>query len=63
MKKLICLLLVTIFVCSLLTGCIGTYTCDLCGKEDFGLIVTEEIFGQEYVFCDECADAIHRWQK
>ena len=53
MKKLICVALLIIAMASMLTAC-GKFTCDICGKEKSGKKHTDELLGQEIVYCDDC---------
>ncbi len=55
MKKIICLVLVVLSVCTLFAGC-GKFDCDLCGKEKSGKKYKGEILDREVVYCKECHD-------
>lgn len=53
MKKLICLVLMTVTLAAMLCGC-GKFTCDLCGEEKSGRQYTAELFGMEITYCSDC---------
>ena len=57
MKKLICVALLIIAMASMLTAC-GKFTCDMCGKEKSGKKHTDELLGQEIVYCDDCYNGL-----
>ncbi|MBE6959711.1 MAG: hypothetical protein E7448_03185 [Ruminococcaceae bacterium] len=58
MKKLICILLIIVVLTSLLTGCIGFYTCDFCREEKFGIMHKEDVLGTEITYCDDCKETL-----
>lgn len=53
MKKIICLILVVLTLCSLLAAC-SSFECDICGEKKTGKKHTEKLFGEEIVYCDDC---------
>ena len=53
MKKFICVALLIVAMASMLTAC-GKFTCDICQKEKSGKKHTEELLGEEIVYCDDC---------
>ena len=62
MKKLLCILLILVAMTSLLAGCIGAFTCDLCGEDKFGIMHKGEIMGGEITYCDDCKEEIEKWE-
>ena len=58
MKKLICVLLLVVMMTSLLAGCIGSFTCDVCGEDKFGIYTEEEILGEKITYCSDCKDEV-----
>lgn len=57
MKKLICVLLLIVVLATLFVAC-GKFTCDLCGEEKTGKRYTEEVWGEEVTYCDDCYQAL-----
>lgn len=53
MKKFICVLLLVVMLGAMLTGC---YTCDLCGEDKIFGKNSENVYGQEVVYCDDCKE-------
>ncbi len=60
MKKIICLLLVVLTMCTLIAACSKneTFTCDVCGKTVTGHKNTATIEGETGVYCDDCKDEV-----
>ena len=50
MKRILCALILVAMLATMLTGC-GKFTCDLCNKEKSGKQYTDEIFGQQVIYC------------
>ena len=59
MKKIICLILVVLTMCSLLAAC-SSFTCDICGEKKSGNKNTENILGEEIVYCDDCKNQLEQ---
>ena len=55
MKKIIAIAVLVLSV-MMLVGC--SYKCDICGEEKSSGKHTEEILGEEVVYCDECYEAM-----
>ena len=53
MKRILCALILVAMLATMLTGC-GKFTCDLCNKEKSGKQYTDEIFGQQVIYCQDC---------
>lgn len=56
MKKIIIFVLVAVMTLSF-TSCFEKIECDICGEE-YGKskITTEKLFGEEFNYCDDCAE-------
>ena len=57
MKKIICSIVLVLATMLLLVGC-GKFTCELCGEEKSGKQYTEEILGEEVVYCSDCHEEL-----
>jgi len=57
MKKFFVLLALVLAMVMTLTAC-GTFTCDLCKKEQDGVQLTATLNNQEVTVCQTCFDAI-----
>lgn len=58
MKKFICVLLLVVMLGAMLTGC---YTCDLCGESKLFGKNTEKVYGEEFVYCDDCKEELEKF--
>jgi len=56
-KRIICLILVVLTMCSLLAAC-SSFTCDICKEKKSGNKNTGNIFGKEIVYCDDCKNQL-----
>jgi hypothetical protein len=56
MKKIALLMALVMLLSVLLCGCIASFECDICGEDVFGRKYTEEIFGEEIVYCSDCKE-------
>ena len=55
MKKLICVVMTAALLMTLLASCgLGSFKCDLCGKEKFGIKYEKSMFGYSITFCGDC---------
>ena len=58
MKKFLCLLVLVAMVASMLVACVGSFTCDLCGKDKTGRKYTEELLGEKIEYCSDCKEGL-----
>lgn len=58
MKKLICVLLLVALLATVFAGCVGSFTCDLCGEEKFGAKNEENFLGQTVTYCNDCKNSL-----
>ncbi len=57
MKKIFALMLVLVLMLSL-AACGEKFECDECGEEKTGKKYEDEIFGEEFVLCEECHEEL-----
>ena len=56
MKKLLAIALVIVTMTTLLTGCIGTFDCEICGENQFGIKYEKKIDDEKITYCGDCKE-------